>query len=105
MRITAKIMVNIIFTILVVKNSAQETKTGPVSGWIQGGARIDPEWIQDVLSKSKNAEWDTGESISILKKFRTEEIVDCSYIQQPNLIKKSIHYYSCVKLVILVSIK
>ena len=67
MRITAKIMVNIIFTILVVKNSAQETETGPVSGWIQGGARIDPGWIQDVLSKSKNAEWDTGESISSLK--------------------------------------
>ena len=74
MRITAKIMVNIIFTILVVKNSAQETETGPVSGWIQGGARIDPGWIQDVLSKSKNAEWDTGESISSLKNLELRKL-------------------------------
>ena len=76
MRMTAKNLVNIIFTVLLVKCPAQETG-GPMSGW-----------IQDVLSKSKNAEWDTGEPISILKKLRTEEIVDCSYIQQPNLIKK-----------------
>ena len=67
MRMIAKNLVNIIFTILLVKCPAQETKTGPVSEWIQGGARIDPGWIQDVLSKSKNAEWDTGESISSLK--------------------------------------
>ena len=67
MRMIAKNLVNIVFAILLVKCSAQETKTGPVTGWIQGEARIDPGWVQDVLSKSKNAEWDTGKSISNLK--------------------------------------
>ena len=57
---TAKFMVNIVFTILLTKCLAQETG-GPMSGW-----------VRDVLSRSKNAEWDTGESFSSLKEFRTE---------------------------------
>ena len=73
MKMTAKNLVNIIFTVLLVKCPAQETGTGPMSGW-----------IQDVLSKSKNAEWDTGESISSLKEFRTEVMLDCSTFNSLN---------------------
>ena len=62
MRMTARNLVNIIFTILLVKCPAQETG-GPMSGW-----------IQDVLSKSKNAEWDTGESISSLKNLELRKL-------------------------------
>ena len=61
MKMTAKNLVNIIFTVLLVKCPAQETGTRPMSGW-----------IQEVLAKSKNAEWDTGKSISRLKELRTD---------------------------------
>ena len=67
MRMTAGNLVNIVFTVLLVKCPAQETGTGPMSGWIQDGAKMDSGWIKDVLSKSKNVKWDTGESISSLK--------------------------------------
>ena len=69
---TAKFMVNIVFTVLLAKCPAQETGE-PMSGW-----------IRDVLSRSKNAEWDTGESISSLKEFRAEVMLDCSTFNSLN---------------------
>ena len=56
MKMTTSKLVNIVFTVLLVKCPAEETKTAPVSGW-----------IQDLLKESMNAEWNTSKLISTLK--------------------------------------
>ena len=56
---------NLVFTILLVKCPAEETKAAPVSGW-----------IEDILSDSKNAKWNTSKLISTLKKLRSEVMLD-----------------------------
>ena len=49
---------NLVFTILLVKCPAEETKAAPTG------------WIEDILSDSKNAKWNTSKLVPILKRIQ-----------------------------------